>query len=44
MALINRRQQDILNELEQKGYVNVVDLCETHNVSTVTNERTFFRK
>jgi DeoR/GlpR family transcriptional regulator of sugar metabolism len=36
MALINRRQQDILNELEQKGYVNVVDLCETHNVSTVT--------
>jgi DeoR/GlpR family transcriptional regulator of sugar metabolism len=35
MALINRRQQDILNELEQKGYVNVVDLCETHN-STVT--------
>jgi DeoR/GlpR family transcriptional regulator of sugar metabolism len=33
MALINRRQQ-IYNELEQKGYVNVVDLCETHNVST----------
>jgi len=36
MALINRRQEDILNELEQKGYVNVVDLCETHSVSTVT--------
>ncbi|WP_366186897.1 DeoR/GlpR family DNA-binding transcription regulator [Flavobacterium ovatum] len=36
MVLINRRQEEILNELEQKGYVNVVDLCETHNVSTVT--------
>ncbi|TDE02520.1 DeoR/GlpR family DNA-binding transcription regulator [Flavobacterium sandaracinum] len=36
MVLINRRQQDILNELDQKGYVNVVSLCETHNVSTVT--------
>lgn len=36
MAVINRRQEDILNELEEKGYVNVVDLCETHNVSTVT--------
>lgn len=36
MAIINRRQEDILKELNQKGYVNVVDLCETHNVSTVT--------
>jgi DeoR/GlpR family transcriptional regulator of sugar metabolism len=45
MALINRRQQDILNELEQKGYVNVVDLCETHNVSTNhTKGLEFFRK
>ncbi|AWG20147.1 transcriptional regulator [Flavobacterium faecale] len=36
MAVINRRQEDILNELEKKGYVNVVDLCEAYNVSTVT--------
>ncbi|SDZ95381.1 transcriptional regulator, DeoR family [Flavobacterium gillisiae] len=36
MTIINRRQEDILRELDQKGYVNVVDLCETHNVSTVT--------
>lgn len=36
MTMINRRQEDILKELNQKGYVNVVDLCETHNVSTVT--------
>ena len=36
MTIINRRQEDILKELDQKGYVNVVDLCETHNVSTVT--------
>ncbi|SHG08191.1 transcriptional regulator, DeoR family [Flavobacterium segetis] len=33
---MNRRQEDILSELEQKGYVNVIDLCETHNVSAVT--------
>nr|WP_314896402.1 DeoR/GlpR family DNA-binding transcription regulator [uncultured Flavobacterium sp.] len=36
MTIINRRQEDILKELNQKGYVNVVDLCEIHNVSTVT--------
>lgn len=36
MTIINKRQEDILNELNKKGYVNVVDLCETHNVSTVT--------
>lgn len=36
MAIINRRQEDILKELDQKGYVNVVDLCEMYNVSTVT--------
>ena len=36
MTIINRRQEDILKELDQKGYVNVVDLCEIHNVSTVT--------
>jgi DeoR/GlpR family transcriptional regulator of sugar metabolism len=36
MAIVNRRQGDILKELNEKGYVNVVDLCETHNVSTVT--------
>lgn len=36
MTIINRRQEDILKELNQKGYVNVVDLCETHNVSAVT--------
>lgn len=36
MTIINRRQEEILKELNQKGYVNVVDLCETHNVSTVT--------
>lgn len=36
MTIINRRQEDILKELNEKGYVNVVDLCETHNVSTVT--------
>lgn len=36
MAIINRRQEEILKELNEKGYVNVVDLCETHNVSTVT--------
>lgn len=36
MVIINRRQEEILNELNEKGYVNVVDLCETHNVSTVT--------
>jgi DeoR family transcriptional regulator of aga operon len=36
MTIVNRRQEDILKELNQKGYVNVVDLCETHNVSTVT--------
>jgi DeoR/GlpR family transcriptional regulator of sugar metabolism len=35
MTIINRRQEDILKELDQKD-VNVVDLCETHNVSTVT--------
>jgi DeoR/GlpR family transcriptional regulator of sugar metabolism len=35
MTIINRRQEDILKELDQ-NYVNVVDLCETHNVSTVT--------
>ncbi|WP_348813465.1 DeoR/GlpR family DNA-binding transcription regulator [Flavobacterium maritimum] len=36
MTIINKRQEDILNELNKKGYVNVIDLCETHNVSTVT--------
>ncbi|KIC00436.1 transcriptional regulator [Flavobacterium sp. KMS] len=36
MTIINRRQEDILKELNQKGYVNVVDLCETLNVSSVT--------
>ncbi|MBF7091965.1 DeoR/GlpR transcriptional regulator [Flavobacterium sp. ALJ2] len=36
MTIINRRQEDILKELDQKGYVNVVDLCEMYNVSTVT--------
>lgn len=36
MTIINRRQEDILKELDQKGYVNVVDLCEALNVSTVT--------
>lgn len=36
MTIINRRQEDILKELDRKGYVNVVDLCETLNVSTVT--------
>ena len=36
MTIINKRQEDILNELNKKGYVNVVDLCETHNVSAVT--------
>jgi DeoR family transcriptional regulator of aga operon len=36
MTIINRRQEDMLKELNQKGYVNVVDLCETHNVSSVT--------
>jgi DeoR family transcriptional regulator of aga operon len=36
MAIINRRQEEILNELEKKGFVNVIDLCETLNVSTVT--------
>ena len=36
MTIINKRQEDILKELSEKGYVNVVDLCETHNVSTVT--------
>jgi DeoR family transcriptional regulator of aga operon len=36
MTIINRRQEDILKELTQKGYVSVVDLCETLNVSTVT--------
>jgi DeoR/GlpR family transcriptional regulator of sugar metabolism len=35
MTIINRRQEDIL-KLKSKGYVTVVDLCETHNVSTVT--------
>jgi DeoR family transcriptional regulator of aga operon len=33
---MNKRQEDILNELEQNGYVNVIDLCDTHNVSAVT--------
>ena len=32
MTIINKRQEDILNELNKKGYVNVVDICETHNV------------
>lgn len=36
MAIINRRQEEILKELNEKGYVNVADLCEIHNVSTVT--------
>lgn len=36
MAIINSRQEQILNELNLKGYVNVVDLCEAHNVSSVT--------
>lgn len=36
MTIINRRQEDILKELDRKGYVNVVDLCEALNVSTVT--------
>jgi len=36
MVIINRRQEEILKELDEKGYVNVVDLCEIHNVSTVT--------
>lgn len=36
MVIINRRQEEILKRLNEKGYVNVVDLCETHNVSTVT--------
>jgi hypothetical protein len=46
MTIINRRQEDILKELDQKGYVNVVDLCETHNVSTVTirKDLNFFGK
>nr|WP_255416318.1 DeoR family transcriptional regulator [Flavobacterium sp. ALD4] len=25
----------MLHELNQKGYVNVVDLCETHSFSTI---------
>ncbi|MFY7890109.1 MAG: DeoR/GlpR family DNA-binding transcription regulator [Spirosomataceae bacterium] len=36
MAILNKRQEDILKELNLKGFVTVVDLCETHNVSTVT--------
>lgn len=36
MVNVNRRQEEILKELNEKGYVYVVDLCETHNVSTVT--------
>ncbi len=36
MAVINLRQEQILNELNLKGYVNVVELCETHKVSSVT--------
>jgi DeoR/GlpR family transcriptional regulator of sugar metabolism len=36
MAIINIRQQLIIQELNQKGYVNVVELCETHKVSSVT--------
>lgn len=36
MTIINRRQEDILKELNEKGYVSVADLCETLNVSTVT--------
>jgi DeoR family transcriptional regulator of aga operon len=36
MVIINKRQEDILKELNEKGHVNVADLCETHNVSTVT--------
>lgn len=36
MVIINKRQEDILKELDKKGFVNVADLCETHNVSTVT--------
>jgi DeoR/GlpR family transcriptional regulator of sugar metabolism len=36
MAIINIRQGLILQELNQKGYVNVAELCETHKVSTVT--------
>lgn len=36
MTIINKRQEEILKELDQKGHVNVVDLCETLNVSSVT--------
>lgn len=36
MAIINIRQELIIQELNQKGYVNVVELCETHKVSSVT--------
>lgn len=36
MTIINKRQEDILKKLEQKGHVNVVELCEVHNVSSVT--------
>ena len=36
MAIINIRQGLIIQELNQKGYVNVVELCETHKVSSVT--------
>jgi DeoR family transcriptional regulator of aga operon len=36
MVIINKRQEDILKELDKKGHVNVADLCEILNVSTVT--------
>lgn len=36
MTILNRRQEAILNELNEKKYVTVIDLCEKHSVSTVT--------
>ena len=36
MVIINKRQEEILKELDKSGYVNVADLCEILNVSTVT--------
>jgi len=36
MVIINKRQKDILKEIEENGFVTVADLCEMHKVSTVT--------
>lgn len=36
MVIINKRQEEILKELDKSGHVNVADLCEILNVSTVT--------